>query len=368
MNKEELAKAVVTKTCSVQFDLICGEQAESGATPWYTKCRIGDPIQSFRFMIDTGTDNTWVTSHICKSQACNVNNRGRFHHDRSKTYKSINHTEQSRNFGPWGEMLVYIGSDHFMFKYNIPKGHRITKKSEKKLHFQLAVQYTGCHFKELRCDGGVAVPSPYWNYKGDELQSLVLEFYKHDEIQYKIVSFGFTKDHTIGECLFGAVNPNWYIPETLQWIPLIDLSSATHGSYAWAIAIKKIEIGSIEIDIPIDFFILDTGSSWFKGTEKIINKIVELVTDNGKRKNFITDSSELENYPDINLTIGERTYEMTPSIYFLKISDQYWELGFHVLHGLPPKYETLIAGTLLLETVYTIFDLDNKQIGIAVAK
>ena len=57
-------------------------------------------------------------------------------------------------------MLVYIGSDHFMFKYNIPKGHRITKKSEKKLHFQLAVQYTGCHFKELRCDGGVAVEQP----------------------------------------------------------------------------------------------------------------------------------------------------------------------------------------------------------------
>lgn len=46
-------------------------EPDNGATSWYANIGLGTPPQTnLRFMIDTGTKNTWITSNLCNSSAC----------------------------------------------------------------------------------------------------------------------------------------------------------------------------------------------------------------------------------------------------------------------------------------------------------
>jgi hypothetical protein len=66
---EELAIEVPTAndletgvTPFVQFQLTQGAISDSGATPWTTNMGLGTPPQTLRFMLDTGTLNTWISA------------------------------------------------------------------------------------------------------------------------------------------------------------------------------------------------------------------------------------------------------------------------------------------------------------------
>jgi hypothetical protein len=47
-----------------------GKFNNNGATPWISNIGLGSPAQPLRFMIDTGTMNTWITAAECDTDAC----------------------------------------------------------------------------------------------------------------------------------------------------------------------------------------------------------------------------------------------------------------------------------------------------------
>jgi hypothetical protein len=55
---------------SVIFNLSMGKFNNNGATPWISNIGLGSPAQPLRFMIDTGTMNTWITAAECDTDAC----------------------------------------------------------------------------------------------------------------------------------------------------------------------------------------------------------------------------------------------------------------------------------------------------------
>ncbi len=345
----------------VAFPLQLGKLTDNGATPWYTTVGLGTPAQELKFMVDSGTDNTWITSSKCTTDACMAHQR--FYSDASSTYQSVEPTPTIKDFGPWGKMTVEIGEDIFTIEHCI-EGYRTQIPTNERMNFEVSIDYQGSQFQELACDGGIAIPSPYW--KGDErTEALMLQLKKDGKIAYAIASFWSDVSQGAGECLFGGIDFSKFDPETLQLLSLQDDSSSPLN-YLWCIDLKAFLVNGTPVEAGITTFVLDTGSSFFKGPETLINTLVNSVTDNGRLPTYVSSEKELYNYPVIALAIGSAIYTLTPQQYFLKLNDEYWELGIQVLDGMPEGM--LLVGSLFLDTVYAIFDYELGAIGLAIPR
>jgi Eukaryotic aspartyl protease len=345
----------------VAFPLQLGKLTDNGATPWYTTVGLGTPAQELKFMVDSGTDNTWITSVQCTTNACKAHDR--FDFSTSSTYRCIDPRPTIKNFGPWGTMTVNIGEDIFTIEHCTPQ-YRLQKSTNERMNFEVSIYYKGCNFQELACDGGIAIPSPYW--KGDgRTEALMLQLKKDGKISYAIASFWSNTSQGAGECLFGGIDFSKFDPESLQLLSLQDHSSSDYN-FLWCIDLKAFLVNGTPVEAGITTFVLDTGSSFFKGPETLINTLVNSVTDNGRLPTYVSSEKELYNYPVIALVIGSAIYKLTPQQYFLKLNDEYWELGIQVLNGMPEGM--LLVGSLFLDTVYTIFDYELGAIGLAIPR
>lgn len=343
----------------IAFPLERGSLSDNGGTPWTSRMGIGTPPQELRFMIDSGTENTWVTSQQCTTNACLAH--GRFDAQRSSSYHELDHdTQHHENFGPWGDMTVVLGADVFTLEHFDGKQRRKTSTREK-MHFEAAIHYTGSQFQLLDSDGGVAIPSPYWTHDSTT-EALMLQLLQDGKIGYPLAAFWGDVEQGRGECTFGAIDPSRYDPDTLQFLPLRNPGNVDFD-YLWAVELSAFLVAGKPVQAGVTSFILDSGSSYFKGPKDLIDKLVQAVTDNGRLPSYISSAEALREYPVIALQLGTQTYELHPQQYFLKLNDEYWQLGIQMLEGMPEGM--LLVGSMFLETVYSIFDYAGMQAGLA---
>lgn len=348
----------LTDTLGVIFPLQNGPLSDNGATQWVSAMGLGSPAQTLKFMIDSGTDNTWVTASACTTNACLAHNR--FDGSQSTSYQVIDATPTAKSFGPWGTMTVIIAEDVFTIE-QINLGQRSLVSTTEAMNFEAAIHYTGCQFQYLDCDGGIAVPSPYW--KGDgRTEALMLQLVKDGKLSYPSAAFWTDPSSGVGACTWGCVDSSKYDPATLNALALIDVSSTGLG-YLWAVNLGAFQINGQPVQATISSFVLDTGSSFFKGPQDLINTLVNAVTYNGELPSYVSSEQDLQQYPVIGLALGETTYYLSPEQYFLKLNDQYWELGIQVLDGMPEGM--LLVGSMFLDTVYSIFDYGGSQVILA---
>lgn len=344
---------------SIVFRLQLGQISSNGATPWVATVGLGTSPQLLRFMIDTGTDNTWITSAQCTTNACKAHQQ--FNTANSSSFRMLDPTPVEKSFGPWGTMTVQIGEDLFTLEQFTQNADRLQVTTGERMNFELATHYTGCQFQELVCDGGIAVPSPFW--KGDgKTESLLLQLLKDGKISYAVASVGVNKAQGSGEFLFGAVDPTMYQASTLQWLA-IENNIPPSLNYLWSIPLTNFLINGSPAQTTISSFVLDTGSSYFKGAKDLIDSLVNQITNNGALPSYVSQASELYNYPTIGLQIGNTTYYLTPQQYFIQLNSEYWEIGIQVLDGMPEGM--LLVGSVFLDTVYTIFDYQSRYVGLA---
>lgn len=339
---------------AVAFDLNLGVLTPNGATPWVASVGLGTPPQSLHFMADTGTVNTWITSTRCDTPACLAH--GRFDPAASATYQSVDPKVQEVSFGPWGTMDVVIGKDVFTLKQIFPDEEPpVTQREPLKL--QLATKYAGDQFRQLACDGGLAIPSVPVSGP-DQPGELLPQLLEEGLIDQPIVSFWTDRAQGRGECLFGAVDPSKYDPETVNVIPL--LGNRGDLDYLWTVALQEFRSGG-DVVLENAQFALDSGSSWFKGSAKIIGQVVGAITDHGRLPETVQDPADLAKYPTISLSLGASIYSLTPEQYFLRIPPEgdEWMLGFHVLAGMPD--EMLLVGSLFMEQFYSVFLYDTGE-------
>lgn len=344
-----------TQAPRVAFPLQRGKLSNNGGTPWTAPVGIGSPPQMLRMMFDSGTDNTWVTSTQCNSDACLAHKR--FDSARSDSFKSVDNHPQPRDFGPWGKMSIVTGTDKFHIEVFDGEERQRTSTSEGML-FEQAVYYSGEQFLQLDCDGGVAIPSPG---AAGKVESLMQQLLRDKKISYPVAAFWCDADSGQGECLFGAIDRDKFLPETLQWLPLQKLSGDM--DYLWSVSLKAFHVGGQAVDAGITNFALDSGSSYFKGPATLINKLVSAVTDNGRLPQTVSSAKELANYPVISLMLGGQSYELHPQQYFMQLDKAYWQLGIEVLNGMPDGM--LLVGSMMMEPLYCIFDAWGSQVGLA---
>lgn len=351
--KHELKVPEITTSTdgTIHFPLRKGKLSDNGATPWVAQIGIGTPAQALSVMIDTGTDNTWITSDACTTKACQAH--GRFDADKSGSYQLIDGTVTEKSFGPWGTMKVIVGADIWQFEGGA---------TSEAMNFELSVYYEGRQFLNLDADGGIAIPGPYWHTSDQNTESLLIQLLKDGKLNYGIASFWTDPQSGEGGCLFGGVDPTRYNPRTLQWIRLQN-DYESELNYLWQIPLESLTFDGQSTSANITAFVLDTGSSYFKGPADLINTLRNEATRGGTLPCFVTDASQLSQYPMMTLTIGAQTYTLSPQQYFIQTGVSFWELGIQVLDGMPEGM--LLVGSVFLDTVYSIFNLQDKCIGLA---
>ncbi|TAF75258.1 MAG: hypothetical protein EAZ53_06465 [Bacteroidetes bacterium] len=343
----------------VLFSLQKGILTENGATPWFASVGIGTPSQFLKLMIDTGTDNTWVTSSQCTTQACLAHDT--FNAANSSTFNTLDPNPKIKSFGPWGNMTVIEGQDYFsltQIQSSQKKEGIITSEA---MNFENAINYDGPQFLELDCDGGIAIPSPFWEATPNT-ESLMLQLLKDGKIDYAIASFWYNSSNGVGECLFGAVDYSKFDYQTLRFFTLQEITVTGLG-YLWALKLNAFMVNNVAVQAGITSFVLDTGSSIFKANQQMIDALLNAVTLNGQLPISISDPNLMANYPTITLNLCNNYYNLTPQQYFIQLSTTSWTIGIQTLDGMPQGM--LLVGSVFLETVYSIFDYENSIIALA---
>ncbi|GAB2597535.1 avidin/streptavidin family protein [Nitrincola alkalisediminis] len=347
MDAHKSERPDVTDTPFVEFTLTRGVLTDNGATPWTTTIGVGTPPQPLRIMLDTGTVNTWVTASSCTTEACRLHTA--FNPEASTTFVPGRQAPTSVSFGPWGSMGVVIGNDVCHLNYE-HAGQRSLVPFAEPMSLYLAVSYEGQQFSELDCDGGFAIPS----IPCKQPSALLEELKNQGLIRHAIASFWFDPVRGEGRCLLGALDQTLYDPTSVNCLALKPLEGEL--GYLWSVCLDQLQIGRCSIGKEIDF-VLDTGSSVFKGGHAIIHRMIEAITDEGRRPTTVTSEADLSGYPMLDLTLGSVSYRLTPRQYFMQVGPAQWDLGVQYLEGLPD--ELLVVGSVFLDTVYSAFMLGD---------
>lgn len=335
----------------IRFSLTRGAINDNGATPWITTLGLGTPPQELRFMLDTGTVNTWITANACTTDACKLHRA--FDPGHSRSFRPGKEGPKTVSFGPWGSMGVVLGND----VCHLQRGHQGEERTvalNEAMSLYLSVSYVGPQFAALDCDGGLAIPAVPC-----EKPSALLEQLRHQGlIEQALACFYFDSVRGTGSCLMGAVESARFDPTTLNLLPVQPLAGELN--YLWTVCLDRLEIAGATQAEGANL-VLDTGSSCFKGGPAIIKRMIDAITNRGARPDQVSDKTALTDYPDLRLMLGGRLYTLKPEDYFLPIAPSTWKLGVQYLEGLPD--ELLVVGSVFLDSVYSIFHYETLTEG-----
>ena len=133
----------------------------------------------------------------------------------------------------------------------------------------------------------------------------------------------------------------------------------------WSVRLSKIQIGEKEVVKASTIAIVDTGTSLLLGPSyevkeiySQIDKDFECQTSSG----FLICScgffTSIDDFPLLNFTLENYSFSLTPRQYILKQGSQ-----CQLLLGSLGEQSIWILGDVFIRAYYTIFDMENNQIG-----
>lgn len=333
------------------FTLSKGRLYDNGATPWFATISLGSPGQTMTVMMDTGTANTWVTSSCCSSAACKTK-KYKYDYGESISHERIPGADWKGNdLGAWGEFE------------SLPIRDRISFTDPNRGRFHLTMKFLvaklkdaagSTNWRDLNMCGGVGFPVIF-EQPGDvnKPESLLPVILRDGLASDPVVSFW--HDKTAGGCVVGGVDTSKYDPKTRN---ALSPTPAAAKLNLWTVRLDQFLRGPTPmLDGPVHLA-LDTGSSRFKGSPKIINRLIEQITtraDGGRLPATFSDSSLIAEFPTLTLDMNGHRYALAPEDYIWKTADTgTYSLQFHPLDI--GEDDTILVGSVLLDHLYSAFE------------
>lgn len=352
----------------IALDMKKGSMADYGASPWYTEdIKLG--TSKVKLSPDTGANFIWVTSNLCKTQACK--NHESVDSNQSG-FKWIDKTPTKRSFGPWGSMITQtaqIGFSASNIAYTVED-------------FYASTYYKGNQFEYLAWDGGIGFP-PSSDGMSEGSSFYFASLYNSGKITepvFSMVTYESTKE---GKLYLGGENPNEFKEESAI---VLEPSPTGANDWIWGTDLYKFMVGKHAISsLQGAVFFLDSGSSLFKGDNKYVTPILEQLFSIKDAKgddifskvfdndgNWIsleyTDEKGPDDYvgilPNISLNIGQSCYSednmsayitLSPSqySYYVQEGDRQGKYvpAFSLLDGIGG----LLVGSTFMDLFYTTF-------------
>ncbi|CAH1402528.1 unnamed protein product [Nezara viridula] len=321
---------------------------------FYGDVLIGHPGQRFKVVFDTSWGDLWVPSILCPVLDIACINKNKYDSAKSSTYK------------PTGK------------KFNVNLGsYNITGKISSDLVQIGQINITGQTFGEV-------MSLPYQEYlfsKADGIFGLSFDaaavsdgitpfFYnmiKQKTVKKEIFSFYFNRDLSTdkgGALLLGDVDPKHYRgnftyvrvdPRSGYWQIPVD------GVYL------KTSQGKTQFCKGGCKAIFDTSTNEIRGPTEEIHQINQLLKARRFYFNrFIIDCGRVPMLPHITFVIGKQLFELKGPDFVQKMS---WGPVTVCLSSFTP-YEggSWTLGGAFMSQYYTLFDMENYQIGLAIAR
>jgi saccharopepsin len=325
----------------LSLPLLRAPYQNNGATPWYANLALGTPGQPLKFALDTGSNFIWVTSTLCQlpGNSCPHYGGRQFDFNASSSFGWVDPHDRTVDFGPWGSMTVWTGSDVFQ----LPDGPSPTTT------LYLSKEYSGPQFEQLDWDGGIGFPSGS-AYVQPGISFFMAELMDAGAISpdYPYLAFDTDYNTRLGSCQIGGFDPDRIDPYAYLFLPWQVYNALPGVEYIWSGALQRYAVGGQSLAQNVSFA-LDSGSSQFKGDDAIMNNTLAIIGKAAQK-------------PDVELFLG-RTDEggsgrivVPPSVYEVTI-----EAGPQAGQTLPQfnplgLTDLVLVGSVLMDQLYSVYE------------
>lgn len=202
---------------------------------------------------------------------------------------------------------------------------------------------------------GLAFPS----ISVDGTKTVFQNMVEQGSVDDAVFSFYLTKQaDQDGELVVGGIDKDHFEGE-LSWVPV------TSKTY-WATDLTAMTVNGAEVT-KVPMAIIDSGTSLIAGPSADVAKLADTIGATKLRSNqYTVDCSKISSLPDLDITLGDKTYSLTGEEYTISASG----LCLFAVMGLdlPSGQELWILGDVFMKKYYTVFDYGQSRLGFALAK
>ncbi|RXW24658.1 hypothetical protein EST38_g1144 [Candolleomyces aberdarensis] len=313
---------------------------------YFAEITLGQPPQSFKVILDTGSSNLWVPSVKCTSIACFLHTK--YDSSQSSTYKA-NGSEFSIQYGS-GSMEGFVSNDVLTIG-------DITIKNQ---DFAEATKEPGLAFAFGKFDGilGLAYDRISVNHITPPFYSMI----NQKLLDSPVFSFRIgSSEEDGGEAIFGGIDHEAYRGK-LHYVPV------RRKAY-WEVELEKVTFGDDELELENTGAAIDTGTSLIA----LPTDIAEMLnTQIGAKKSwngqYQIDCAKVPSLPELSFHFGGKPYPLKGSDYILNVQGTCISAFQGMDINLPDGSSIWIVGDAFLRKYYTVYDLGNDAVGFAPAR
>jgi len=306
---------------------------------FYGEVSVGTPPQTFRVIFDTGSSNLWVPGKCGFS--CLLKNK----------YKS---TKSSTYVANGKEFFIQYGSGPVSGVLSQDKVTVGSLTVDDMVFAEISnVKGLGLAFAIGKFDGILGLGWP--SISVDGIKPVFTQLVESGVLDSNVFSFYLPSDSSEkGELSIGGID-NTKFTGDISWVPL---SAETY----WQINMDDgLTIDGKSIS-DVNAAIVDSGTSLLAGPTSAVKALAETL---GAKPLFAgeysIDCDAISTLPDIVVSIGGKQYPI-PASYYVINSGKVCLMG---VIGLDTPSPLWILGDVFMRDYYTVFDYENKQIGIA---
>ncbi|SZF03363.1 unnamed protein product [Blumeria hordei] len=315
---------------------------------YFAEITIGNPPQSFKVVLDTGSSNLWIPSQSCNSIACFLHNT--YDSSSSQTYHK-NGSDFSIQYGS-GSLSGFVSRD-------------VVNIGDIEIKDQLFAEATsepGLAFAFGRFDGILGlgydsisvnrIPPPFYNMiEQNLLDEPVFAFY-----------LGASEDENSSPSVItlGGTDPDHYSGRLIE-IPL------RRKGY-WEVDFDSFTFGSETVPLEDTGIILDTGTSLITLPSDIAELLnSEIGAQKGFGGQYSIDCNKRDTLPDITFNLAGYDFTISAYDYILEIQGSCIS-SFTGMDFPKPIGPLAILGDVFLRRWYSVYNVGNGTVSLALAK
>lgn len=317
---------------------------------YYGWIGIGTPAQYFRVVFDTGSSNLWVPSIDCSTLdiACQFHNQ--YNHSASSTYIA-NGTDFEIHYGT-GSLQGYVSLDHVDMGGLIAKDQGFAEATK-----EPSITFVAAHF-----DGILGMAFPAISVLG--IPPVFTTLYEQGEVDAPVFSFYYNRDPTAeigGELVLGGWDET-YFQGDLLWNDVI-------SPKFWELQMDGVKYGGNLVGCREGCWaVVDTGTSLNTAPSDeaaSINQEIGFIHIFGPE--WMIDCNTISEKKNLSFTLNGIDFDLKPEEFVLKIEEPGTPaICLSTLVGLDyPSYPLWILGAPFIGRYYSVFDMENQQVGFA---
>jgi len=310
---------------------------------YYGQITLGTPGQKFNVIFDTGSSDLWVAGSTCGSSC---GKHATYNSAKSSTYQA-NGTAFNIMYGS-GPVSGYESVDV------LSSGGLNVKNQE----FAEVTDATGLGmaYKIGKFDGILGLAFPILSV--NKVPTVFENMFNQGVIPANEFSFYLgTASGMKGELLLGGTDPKYYTGE----ITYTPLKAATY----WEVTLDKLTIGGVEYGVG-DNAIVDSGTSILTGPTSVVSAFAASIGAKAINSAEYMVDCNAPNLPNFVYTLNGVDYTLEPSDYLIP-DGTLCLLGMMGMDIPRPTGPLWIMGDVFMRKYYTVFDVANKRVGMALA-